>query len=131
VGIGHEPVAAAVDGLDDPLISAGIAHGAARGLDPAGQRRLGNEPVTPDLVEEFGLRYHTLAMAQQIGQHVEDLGFHIDDLAGASQLDALDAQLAITELNPHMVHRRPHDAQNDVPQARDRRAPGILASGES
>jgi hypothetical protein len=92
---------------------------------------LGNEPVAPDLVEEFGLRYHTFAMAQQIGQHVEDLRFHIDDLAGASQLDGLDAQLAITESNPHMMHRRPHDAQIDVLQARDRRAPGILACGES
>ena len=90
---------------------------------------LGNEPVTPDLVEEFGLRYYTFAMAQQIGQHIEDLGFHIDDLADASQLDTLDAQLAITESNPHMVHRRPHDAQIDVLQARDRRAPGILACG--
>src|ERR1700733_14163550 len=46
--IGDKPVTAPVDGLDDPLISAGVAHGAAGGLDPAGQRRLRDEPVTPD-----------------------------------------------------------------------------------
>src|SRR5580700_1221133 len=43
-------------------------------------------------------------MAQQIGQHVEDLRLQVDDLAAASQLDALDAQLAITESNPHTRH---------------------------
>ena len=105
--IGHEPVVTAVDGPDDPLISAGVAHGTACGLDPAGQRRLGDEPVTPDLVEKLGLRHHPLAIAQQIGQHVEDLGFHIDDLAGPSQLDTLDAQLAIAESDLHVDHGAP------------------------
>jgi len=107
VHIGHEPVTPAMDRLDDPLISAGVANSAAGGLDPAGQRRLGDEPVTPDLVEELGLRHDSLAMAQQIGQHIENLRLHADDLAGASQLDALDTQLTITESNPHVHHRAP------------------------
>ena len=113
VHIGHEPVATAVDRLDNPLIPAGVPHSAASGLDPAGQRRLGDEPVSPDLVEEFGLRHDPLTITQQIGQHTEDLRLHIDDLAGTSKLDALDTQLAISESDPHhvIVHREPHDAQ--------------------
>ena len=52
-------------------------------------------------------------MAQQISQHVENLRLQVDDLAAAPQLDALDAQLAITDRTPtcDMVHRGPHDAQ--------------------
>ena len=46
-------------------------------------------------------------MAQQIGQHIEDLGLHIDDLAGPSQLDTLDAQLAIAESDLHVCHGAP------------------------
>ena len=56
----HEPVATAIDRLDDPLISTTVANRAPRGLDPARKRRLRHEPVTPDLVEEFGLRHHTV-----------------------------------------------------------------------
>ena len=43
--IGDEPVATAVNRLDDPLISTSVANRAPGGLDPAGQRRLGDEPV--------------------------------------------------------------------------------------
>jgi hypothetical protein len=57
-------------------------------------------------------------MAQQVGQHIEDLGLHIDDLAGAAQLDTLDAELAVPESNPHVRHRAPNpqNAQIDSPQ---------------
>ena len=50
-------------------------------------------------------------MAQQIGQHIEDLGLQVDDLAAASQLDALDVQLAVTESNPHRRNGASRTAQ--------------------
>jgi hypothetical protein len=133
VHIGHEPVATAVDCLDNPLISAGVAHSTASGLDPAGQRRLGDEPVAPDLVEQFGLRDHPLTVTQQICQHIKDLRFHIDDLAGTSKLDALDTQLAITESDPHMCHRASWTARcpNRRAAGQDWRETEILACGQS
>ena len=98
----HEP---ALTCRGQPPGEGSLEFGPASGRDRikqsgGGTGHLRNEPVAPDLVEEFGFRHHALAMAQQIGQHVEDLGFNVDDLAAASQLDALDAQLAITESNP-------------------------------
>ncbi len=104
--VGDEPVATAVNRLDDPLISTSVADRAPSGLDPAGQRRLGDEPVPPDLVEEFGLRHDTVPVAQQICQDVEDLGLHAHDLVDASQLDALEADLAVAESHRHIRHHR-------------------------
>ncbi len=56
----HDAKAPTVDGTDDLLPSAVVAHGFAGGLDTAGQCRLAHEPIAPDVAE--------------VGQHVEDLG---------------------------------------------------------
>jgi hypothetical protein len=86
-----------VNGPDHALITAGVANGAAGGFDPAGQRRFGDEPVTPDLVQQLGFRYHPVPMAEQITEYVENLRLDFYDRAGAPQFPALEAQLAVAE----------------------------------
>ncbi len=51
--LGDEPVAAAVHRLDRPLCPAVVVDRPAGLLDAGGQRRLGDEPVAPDVVEQL------------------------------------------------------------------------------
>src|SRR4029453_10243924 len=93
-----------------------------------GERRLGDEPVPPDLVEQLGLRHHPVAVAPQVHEDGEDLGLDRDVLAVAPQLQALVAQLAVAE--PHVDHRGtgvPAGTPVPVPQ-RDHAAGGANSS---
>ena len=56
-----ESVAMATDRADEPLLYAVVADRAAGRLDPGGQRRLGDEAITPHLVEELDLADHAVA----------------------------------------------------------------------
>ena len=76
--VGDEAVAAAVHGADDPLGGAVVADGLAGGLDPAGERRLADEPVAPHLVEQLGLGHHPVAVRDEVGEHVEHLRLDVD-----------------------------------------------------
>jgi hypothetical protein len=99
--VGDEPVAAAVDRLDDPLVSSGVADRPADGLDAARQRRLRDEPIAPDLVQQLGLGHDPVPVAHQVREDVEHLGLDGDDLSPSPQLQAPDAQLAVTEPHRH------------------------------
>ena len=79
-----EAVAAAVHRRDDALLLAVVAYRSPRLLEPAGDRRLADEPIAPHDVEQLGFGYEPVAMGDQVDQHVEHLGFDVDDLAAAS-----------------------------------------------
>jgi len=69
-----ESVAMATDRADEPLLYAVVADRAAGRLDPGGQRRLGDEAITPHLVEELDLADHAVAVHDQVHEDVEHLG---------------------------------------------------------
>ena len=92
-----EFVALAVHRPDDRLLAAVVADGLADRLDPRGQRRLTDEAVTPDRVEQFLLAHHRATVLDEVGEHVEHLGFDPDLLAAPSKDDAVQVQLAVGE----------------------------------
>ena len=71
-------VAAAVGRRDDRLARPVVADGTAGGLDPARQRGLADEAVTPDRVEQLLLAHDPVGMGGEVDEHVEDLGLDGD-----------------------------------------------------
>src|SRR6185437_14780446 len=55
-----------------------IANRLADGVDSRRQRRIGDGPALPDGLEQLVLAYHTVAMAEQVEQDVEDLRLELD-----------------------------------------------------
>jgi hypothetical protein len=84
-----------MDGADHPLLPAAVADRAAGGLHPAGQRRGGHEPAAPDLVQQLGLGDDTVAVAHEVGQHLEHLRLQMPGLAVPAQLIAQVVELAV------------------------------------
>ena len=97
----HEPVAAAVDRLDEGLALAVVPDGAANGLDPARERRLAHEAVAPDGVEQLFLADRAVVMADEVAEDVEDLGLERHRHAGAAQLERLLVELVFPEPPGH------------------------------
>ena len=95
--VGHPPVAPAVDGTDHRLRRPVVTDEAAGGLDPARQRRLTDEPIAPDGVEELGLGNDPLAVLDQIAEHVEDLRLHCDGRAGALEQVPIGVEQDVAE----------------------------------
>ena len=93
----HEFVALAVHSPNDRLLAAVVADGLADRLDPGRQRRLTHEAITPDCVEQFLLAHHRAAVLDEVGEHVEHLGFDPDLLAAPPEDDAVQVQLAVGE----------------------------------
>ena len=98
---GDEPVAATVDGLDDPLVAPAVSDRLAELLDPGRQRRLRHELVSPDDVQEFGLGHHAVPVLDQVGEHVEHLRLDVHQLPVAQQLVASRVEHAVVEAVPH------------------------------
>jgi hypothetical protein len=73
--LADEPVAAAVDGADVALGAAIVAECLAGGLDAGGQRRLGDEPAAPHLVEELVLGDDPVGVADEVNEDLEHLRF--------------------------------------------------------
>ena len=94
-------VAAAVGRRDHRLARPVVADGTAGGLDPARQRGLADEPVTPDRVEQLLLADHAVGVRGQVDEHVEDLGLDGHEQAGALQLVAIEIELAVAEGEDH------------------------------
>ena len=99
--VGHPAVAAAVDGLDDVLADAVVAQHPPGGLDPAGQRRLADEAVAPDGVEQLGLGDDPRAVRDEVAQHVEDLGLHVLRLPTALEQEPVGVEDDVPERVPH------------------------------
>ena len=82
-GRSDEPVATAVHGTDEPLGVPVVADRLAGLLDPAGDRRLADEPPAPDVVHQLFLGHHPFAVIHQIREHLEDLRLDRDPYTGA------------------------------------------------
>jgi hypothetical protein len=79
-------VAPAVDHLNNPLLSPTVANGSACRCRPAGQGGLTDKPAGQLLREGLFLRHDTVALLDEIGQHVEHLRLKLDQLARIAQL---------------------------------------------
>jgi hypothetical protein len=98
-----EPVATAVYRADQPLGLPIVAHRLPGLLDPAGNRRLADEPAAPDVVHQLILGHHPVAVANQVRQHLEDLRFDPDPDTRAPQLDLRQIKLHILEGDNHSL----------------------------
>ena len=98
---GDELVALPVHRPDDRLPAAVVADRLTHRLDPRGQRRLADEAVAPDLVEQLLLAHDLAATLHEIREDVEDLGLELDLSTVAPQHDAGQVQLAVREPEDH------------------------------
>ncbi len=71
---------------DDLLAAAIVADGLTGGFDARRQRRLADEPITPDVVEQLVLADHPIPVLDQVTQHLEHLGLDGDHVPGPRQL---------------------------------------------
>ena len=74
-----------------------VADGTSGLLDPRGQRGLGDEPISPDVVEQLFLGDEPSPLLDQVEQHVEDLRFDVADAVGAHDLDAVGVDSELSE----------------------------------
>ena len=75
-------------GSDEALLSAGIAHRLACGIDAARQCRVGHDPAVPDGGEEVILGENAITIFHEIGDQVEHLGLERHLLGTAPELAA-------------------------------------------
>ena len=62
------------------------------------ERGLADEPVAPDVVEQFGLRHDPVAVSDQVGEDVEHLRLDVLDRPATTQLETVGVDLAVAEL---------------------------------
>ena len=80
-----------------------VAHRAARRLDPARESGLADEPIAPDVVEQFMLRHHPIAMGDQMDEDIEHPRLDVDRIVTAPQLEAHRVERVLTEPNDAVV----------------------------
>ena len=80
-----------------------VAHRAARRLDPARESGLADEPIAPDVVEQFMLRHHPIPMGDQVDEDIEHPGLDVDRIVTAPQLEAHRVERVLTEPNDAVV----------------------------
>ena len=93
----HEPVAAAVQRLDDSLLLPVVADGSPGRLDAGRERRLADEAVAPDVVEQLVLGDDAVAVLDQVGEHAEHLRLDRHRRAGATQLEQVGVEVESSE----------------------------------
>ena len=99
--LGDELVALAVHGADDGLPGAVVADRSTRRLHPRRERRLADETIAPDLVEEFLLAHHlAVALGEEL-QDVEHLWLHRHLAAATAQHDPVEVEFAVVEFDDH------------------------------
>ena len=86
--LANETDAFARIGPDEALLSAGIAHRLACGIDAARQCRVGHDPAVPDGGEEVILGENAITIFHEIGDQVEHLGLECHLLGTAPELAA-------------------------------------------
>src|SRR5262245_34047848 len=114
-GRSDEPVAATVHGTDEPLGLTVVADCLASLLDPAGDRRLADEPPAPDLVHQLFLGHHPVAVVHQVREYLEDLRLDRHPNTGAPQLDPRQVKLQVLEPNNHTWTVALHDDGRNRP----------------
>ena len=78
-----------------------VTHHAAGGLDARGQRRLRHEPTAPHLVEQLVLGDDSIAVLDQVDQHVEDLRLDRHEAGGPFDVAGVGVDGMLTEADQH------------------------------
>ena len=93
------------DGADQRLRAAAVADRLARGIDPAGQGQLGDMPPLPDLVDQFVLADHAIAVFHQMDDEIEHLRLQRDRHVLPAQLPRVGIKYLICKEKLHPVVR--------------------------
>ena len=94
------------EGADQGLFLAAVADRLARGLDPAVNRRVGNDAPTPHRRDQVVLADDPLAIADEAEQQVKDLGLDGNKLAATAQLAPRSIEQMIAEPELHRASPR-------------------------
>ena len=94
---GDEPQTLARQRLDQSLLAAGVADGAAGRIDPVEQRGLRDDATVPDRGHQLIFANHTVAVADQVSQEIEDLGLDCYQGRSPAQLAAIRVEYTIFE----------------------------------
>src|SRR5262249_18395628 len=95
--VADEAETALVQRANESLVAAAVAERAPRGADAGAQCRLGDDAATPHDVDQLVLADDPIAVAHEVYEQIEDLGFDMNDRAGASKLLARGVDLEIGE----------------------------------
>jgi hypothetical protein len=87
-----------VHGADHILALTVVTGHSSRSLDAAGDRRIGDEAVMPDLVHELLLGYQAISMPYEVGQNLQDLRLYVLQYSSTRQLEALQIHRYVCEL---------------------------------
>ena len=103
VHVAHEAQALARDGADQLLAMAVVADRLARGVNAAGQRRIGHDPAAPDRRDEIVLGDDAIAVLHHVDQQVEYLRLDCNRLGAAAQLAPVDIKRVIGKDKLHVA----------------------------
>ena len=98
---GHKAIALPPACLNTPLRPTAVAHGLAHGLQDAFQRSIADKLVGPHLLLQLLLGDHTVAMAQEIVQHLKYFGPQWDGQPSPLHDIELRVQRTVPEDIPH------------------------------
>jgi len=98
---GHEAIAPTVQCLDDPLRLPRVSDRAAGLLNARLQRRLADELLGPEMLEEILLGDKAVAVRDEVAQDVEYLRAQVDTPSSTAQFTAARIERIITEKIPH------------------------------
>jgi len=99
--LADESEAAAGHRSYEALLFAAVADGMPRGGDPAGQRRLRDDPSVPDRRQQVILAGDAVPVRDQIRKQIEHLRFDLDQVAATAQLAPLQVETIVVELKTH------------------------------
>ena len=85
------------EGANAGLLLASVADGLAHGIDPAGQRRFGDNAAAPDRGNQIIFADDAITIFDEIDQKIENLRLESDRNVARAQLPALAIQHIIIE----------------------------------
>src|SRR5438128_2610403 len=95
--LGNETISSPVDRTDDALRFSAVTDSLARFLQSGGERRLGNDPILPQFLQQFFFRDHSIAVLGEIREHIEYLRLYSAGATPAPQLEQAQIELEVTE----------------------------------
>jgi len=101
-------IAASVGGADEALAASVVPDRLTCRLYPAGERRLADEAIAPDSVEQLLLGHNPVPFPDQHGEQVEHLRLNRPEPPGAAQLEPVEIELAVAEDEDQKARPPPH-----------------------
>jgi hypothetical protein len=98
----HKAIAMAVHRVQEAWRPSTVSQCLADGHDARVQGGIANELLGPHVLEELGLGNDTVAVGEQVGQHLKPFGAEVDPRPSAVQLIALRVQdIVVKEIAHH------------------------------